>query len=1113
VLLVWLNLFIPFVKPKVEVLMTFFLPRLRNEEGIDIKEATAGQWNQLAASAFQDVASSLEVPPTGGDAKSVSSIPDMWARPLAMEMALHNRKYPVRRQMIEQWQGMLAAIALAEVRGFPLRAELLELAPLKETDSFARSLFELLPDPRNSLYQLEGKHPWQDLYLFLWNGKSVGMTTPGTLVCPAEEGEWTGLPWWSGGRLRSPIAPVDHLNPAEKQQLWHWLEGVRQQIGRSLGLPGVNVIAGLLREFQAGLGNPPTQVKALSDKSLFFGVELNRGALSALNRPIKAIPRPSSVRLVASTSKTPNRELLIIPERQRIAQAWNQPEQNIWIHETTSLAAFKPEEMGRWNVNYLLEQDIFLPELFFITQTDALPGGMLPKGMESLAQIYEGRSITPLLPINPVLLDYLAAEDLIALLEVQQVSGNTGPMLRFVLDLPLAGMNDGNPPLTYRIAKDYTLKKENAIAEVPVLEIWPNFRMAGWQEYYAFFYDPNLETFQVNFAKAKEANIFKGVGSFHVGTSSFSDTDSNCQLTQLTEFPTFIDCRSKNKAPQGLILLKQPPEVGTTKTTAWKVGVDFGTSFTNVYVERNGAIEQLRLEPLHCQITGSKLEDRQLALYEYFIASTMEMHLSTVLTTRGCKGETFPILDGRIFIPRDDSTFKPKDDDWIRTNLKWSSDNLNYNRLFLKHLILQISAQAAANNIREIQWAISYPSAFSRSDIRTYARNWQVLTESLQDSTGMVYRCPEQDDLSHFRTEGLAVAQYFADFELPGVKSTLDLVNTTCIDIGGGTSDISIWEQNKLVHQCSVQLAGKELFSQFIQMNPGFLERKFNVRQIDEWKKLQGFQFYVKLDVLMRRSSEGWLRNARDRFEDDPEFQGLAQLITIGVAGLYYYAGLLLKVLHQEGKYTIPEITPVYVGGNGSRLFNWLAEGGQFDRHCEANDLFSAMLSLSSGFENIGVKTALSPRPKDEVACGLVLNSSKLEGLNRKDADPVIAGECCQINEQDLEWDARIQLKDQLDNFTVGPLVQLPKFLNSLHIALDELDIEGIRPLEGYQVSDDLSQNEQLWRETNRQLKSSLLRMRGNADDVRLESPFILSLKALLQVLGDRWAEKWRRKA
>ena len=179
---------------------TFFLPKLREgggtQEGIDVKPGKAGTWDRQSSKAFQDVASSLEVPSAGRDVKSVSSIPDMWARPLSMEMAIHNRRYPIRGQMIEQWQGMLAAIALAEVRGFPLKAMLVELeAEQEKGDAFARSLYELRPSTQNCLYELNGRHPWQDVYVFLWNGRSIGMSSPSTLVCPSEEGNWSGLPW------------------------------------------------------------------------------------------------------------------------------------------------------------------------------------------------------------------------------------------------------------------------------------------------------------------------------------------------------------------------------------------------------------------------------------------------------------------------------------------------------------------------------------------------------------------------------------------------------------------------------------------------------------------------------------------------------------------------------------------------------------------------------------------------------------------------------------------------------------------------------------------------------------------------------------------------------
>jgi hypothetical protein len=1101
----------------------FFLPKLRDGEGaqsgIDVKPGASGVWDQQSVIAFQHVASSLEVPSTGRDVKSVSSIPDMWARPLSMEMALHNRKYPIRGQMIEQWYGMLAAIALAEVRSFPIKANLIELEELIEEDIFARSLYELLPSDKNALYSLNGKSPWQSLYVFLWNNQPVGMSTPSTLVCPSEEGNWAGLPWWSGGRLRSPVHPVDHLNATEKAQLRAWLEAIRQELSQQQGTrpEPMNEIAGLLREFQAQLGNE-TQALKPSTASRFLGVELR--PLRSLGVPIQAIPQESSVKLIPSVAKVPSQELLIIPEPQLIVKEWGVPAQSIWVHGTTNLAALRTDDIQvsglfpRWNVQCLREQDIFTPEFYFMLQARAFPGGVMPQGSDALTDVYEGKTITPLLPLNRLLLDYLTPEDLSTMLQVRRVDSTMGVQVQFILDLKLSGVKAQLGGTTYRVSKTYSLKKENALAEIPVVELWPNFCSKTWKEYYAFYYDPTLETFQIDLPHVKENYEFKGIGSFHLPTISMSDTNSNCQIAQLSEFPTFIDCRNKNQQSLGLILLKTPPEVGTAIGNPWTVGVDFGTSFTNVYVERNGNVSPLKLEALHYQVTDSQIEIRQRTLQEYFIFNIMELPLFTLLTTRGGRGdgksEMSNILDGRIYIPRDISTFKPDLDDWIRMNLKWAPENLHYNRQFLGHLILQITAQAASQNVQQIQWAISYPSAFSKSDRNTYARNLRNLTIAIEESTGITQNCPTMDNPRYYRTESLAVAHYFADYEIPGKKTRLDLaVNGTCIDIGGGTSDISIWEETHLIHQCSVQFAGRDLFSQFMQTNPACLERLFRIN-MEKWGRLQGYQFHVKLDLFMRRESEGWLRNRRDMVAEEPEFQGLLQLIALGISGLYYYVGLILQTLYAEGKYKTPEITPVFLAGNGCRLLNWLAEGGEFSRHSEVNDLFSAMLSAASGFEDIRVQSSLSPFPKDEVSCGLVMANSKLKDMDRYQDDPLIAGETYEVNGEVFEGNTRMQMSDTLDNWVIPQSTQLITFVNRFHQALTDKRIEGIPAFKGYTISDDPEQNSTLWRDTSRKLKNALLRLRGNVDDVRIEPPFILELKALLEVLGERWADEWK---
>ena len=399
----------------------------------------------------------------------------------------------------------------------------------------------------------------------------------------------------------------------------------------------------------------------------------------------------------------------------------------------------------------------------------------------------------------------------------------------------------------------------------------------------------------------------------------------------------------------------------------------------------------MELKNLQFQVTNTPPDDRIDTLFEYFVpenfqlvSDTKALPLSSVLTTRGKDlnntQQLLPILDGRIYVP-DDDRFEPQKY-WIKTNLKWNEAIRSHSKNFLKNLALYISALAAEAGATEIQWSLSYPSAFSRGDIFNYSYIWLDIARELEESTGIKQNYPEisrKASKGDFQTESLAIAQYFADFE------DKDLDYTTCIDIGGGTSDISIWENNCLVHQCSVQLAGRDIFSQFIKLDPIFAEEKFELDP-QEWKGLDSGAFSAKLDVWLRYRSEQWLAENRISQRRNPEFQGLIRLMTIGIAGLYYYVGILLKVLHSEvlideegnvvkdkegnivSLYKKGKITPVYIGGNASRFLKWLDARGKFDRNSEINLLFSRMLSKASSFKDTQETTFLSWNPKDEIS-------------------------------------------------------------------------------------------------------------------------------------------------
>ncbi len=746
------------------------------------------------------------------------------------------------------------------------------------------------------------------------------------------------------------------------------------------------------------------------------------------------------------------------------------------------------------NVEWQESTNFFLPELTFIDEDGILPGAVFPNGMQIN---FNGKIVTPLIPLHPILLKNFTPEDLINKVHFQSINNGNFPGVRVIIDMPIWGIKN-NDKYTHNscIYKDYILKEKN-IYQVPVLEVWPYFRVEGWKEYYVLYYDCEYgeETFQVSLPDAQEPHIFQeGRGSY--------------QIAHLEEFPSHIICQDSARNIVGLIFLKTPEKIQSTGI--WRVGVDFGTSFSNVYINRNGIVEPLTQQNLHLQVTDVSIDTRFPVLFEFFIPEYLipvdkPFPLANILTLRGNRKVSLensrPILDARFYIP-DRNRFNPKED-WIKDNVNF--ENLILAKLFLQHLALHITALAAKRAVSQIQWCLSYPPTISLDDKEKYLHIWQDLTKDLQEKTGIKHICPEIYDLIHFRSKSLAFAQYFAD------REDHQLVYSTCINIEdriSNISDICIWQNNNLIHQCSIQLAVRDLFSQFLELNPKFLERMLKHPQ-GHWQGLDQKQFNAKLDIFLRLEGKNWLKNKRALMEKESDFQELLRLTALGFAGLYYYVGTILKVLFDEKKYTINEITPVYMGGNGSQLLHWLAIEGRFDRHSEVNRLLSRMLSRGSSFLDTEESTYLSTRPQDEVACGLVSEVTKLQYLTVTTKDPIISGEDCKVNGQLISWRKRLELEVNIEEFHVPEeMLQLRNFFDQFNLALKELEIDGLIPLRDYQPSQGVDANQKLWRDTYKELTGVTLKIKGNAKNIRPEPPFILALKALMHVLGKEWAGK-----
>jgi hypothetical protein len=132
--------------------------------------------------------------------------------------------------------------------------------------------------------------------------------------------------------------------------------------------------------------------------------------------------------------------------------------------------------------------------------------------------------------------------------------------------------------------------------------------------------------------------------------------------------------------------------------------------------------------------------------------------------------------------------------------------------------------------------------------------------------------------------------------------------------------------------------------------------------------------------------------------------------------------------------------------------------------------------------------------------------------LTKRQKDPLITGEVCEINGEKLESNSRLEWEDTIKSFKIPELGQLFAFVDEFNLGIQELELEDIKPMPQHQRGKGLEPGykEKLYRSTRKKLDAMLLKEfnKSDADDIRPDAPFILALKALLRVLAEEWAGK-----
>jgi hypothetical protein len=722
--------------------MTYhILPRLRPNHTVP-NVSDVGTWASSTRQVLEDIYKGLHVDKVESE---INSIPDMWARPILFEMALFDRDHVLHDRILGEWRGLLAMIALKEVANLNrltvAQIKIPELPPLIEGElethtqqrDFIRTLTKLIPKST-----LAADTTWRNLYVFLFGGQPVGITSPTTLVATAADYlnriSNQEVAWYNGTHLKDP---VEYLPRRHRQALSGWLEQLIENLDGQANKDQDqwDPVRGLLSEFQTRLG-PGVRGFGLSS----LGIQGSQaGIFTYLDKSADGdIQEASHVRLIPSEGRSPDRPLIVLDRS--IAEQWNLKPQEVTVDGPHTLASTTIEVK---NADVWKPATFFTEILFVVFQQDAFLGAA-STGSESLTLPGGASTITPILPLNWKLLDHLTATDLAKRVRWSQVPEGLKIELFLNLTGPDAKLSDtnleGKPGRLIRLSKIYSSKEIQTLDNIPILEIWPDFYADQWKAYFTCYSaDDITSTFTVR--------------PFAVGTSVMSDmglTGHRQRRYWKTEtHPEAMICtgtipNERNNLMEtkdaGLLLLKEPG-YKANKGLRFLVGIDFGASSTTVCATDSQSPFTVDFADRKTQITASG-DLAQARLFDFFLPRK-QSEMPVLSFFQDFKNnldaaDLRPFLDGHAYLLETAEFFDPETEG-LAFDLKWSREREDRRRAraFLSQICLQTAAELVDKGAATADWAFSYPTAFSGAQIHGFPNLWSQVTEECATQSGL----------------------------------------------------------------------------------------------------------------------------------------------------------------------------------------------------------------------------------------------------------------------------------------------------------------------------------------------------------------------------------------
>ncbi|MDR1569950.1 MAG: hypothetical protein LBS72_05625 [Oscillospiraceae bacterium] len=456
----------------------------------------------------------------------------------------------------------------------------------------------------------------------------------------------------------------------------------------------------------------------------------------------------------------------------------------------------------------------------------------------------------------------------------------------------------------------------------PQIAVWPPKSMPGWNRYYLMQY-ADTETLPL--------------------IASALDVQESTQ--EVTMLP---------RMPEGLNFTLFSEDVGmlapdfditvNSKSREMNIGFDFGTTGTTAYkYDPNSGITS----PVSFANDGALFifgrQDRaEFMLTARFVSERVADRATNYSLLRR---KADPLQEGRSLIQTAvpflmESRFDAELIRDVSDDLKWSAlgtDKLRAH-LFLEQYLMMCLWHALTNHASYIHWRASYPLAMLGRQQEDFIAKMQAIIGGLCTNCCRIpfdaYFCCESEAVGFMMMDNDIQAQY-----LEGLAVN-DETGFFCIDIGGGTTDFSLWLGRKLLMQASLKWAGNSILCDTVtRENHGHEPRRNLIDSFFAAPRTP--EHRLALASALEGGRSGEFRRVWNVLADEiaDSIKGLHRteepllnymnILRFNLYLLFYFAGRMAR----EAAVDLPEESklgangsplPVAVLGNGAKMLNML---------------------------------------------------------------------------------------------------------------------------------------------------------------------------------------------